>query len=424
MKKKFRTFFNRFTLTLSVLAVFPALGWTQDDDAAAEKPASKNESKSLPQRVKALEDELSALKTSNAEMNKQAHEEKLRLHFNLYGDAEYRVTGSSSSFPQQNGFFVGQTDLHIMAQYGEHLSAMSEDVVEFDGEEPSIDLERIVVFYTFSDQFRLGAGRDHTAFSYWNRTFHHGAQLQTTIDRPFFLKFEDGGGVVPAHIVGLFAYGNFDIGSSQLKYEFNVGNNGLITLNGDGSGTPTDAFINFNPEGDTYNAKRLAARLVFKPVADGGLALGIASVLSHYGVESDDPAIAAGPMVFGDLAQILLEGEVIYTDSNFEFMSEFYQFNDNTGLTSFNGSSNNTAFYVQAAFQDGDFKPYVRVENLTVDGGDPYFQALLKTNKSIFLAGLRYELVPIASSLKLEVRAVNESGAASTELDSAWGFQF
>ena len=195
------------------------------DDSTAAAAAATPAPKSAGDRLKDLEDRLSADEESNNQKFKQVAEDKLRLHFNLYGDGEYRVNGPSGSFPQQNGFYLGQTDLHLMAQYGAHLGAMVEDVVEFDGQNPSIDFERVLVSYTFDDRLRIGAGRDHTCFGYWNRTFHHGSQFQTTIDRPFFLAFEDGGGsdqaykqtgVVPNHIVGVFANGDFDLGGSSL----------------------------------------------------------------------------------------------------------------------------------------------------------------------------------------------------------------
>src|SRR5579871_1414949 len=384
--------------------------------ADTNEGASDNSSKSLAERVKDLEDQLA-------------------LHFNLYGDAEYRVSGPSASFPQQNAFYIGQTDLHIMAQYGPHLGAMVENVVEFDGQNPSIDLERVIAYYTFSDELRVAAGRDHTAFGYWNRTFHHGDQFQTTIDRPFFLAFEDGGGsdqaykhggVVPNHIVGLFAYGKFGLGSSSLGYELNVGNNGNIGLNVDNNGNVTDAAINFNPSGgDNFNSKRFAGRLVFKPEANGGLAIGVASVLSHYSVVPSGP-VSDGTPVFNDLAQLLLEGEVIYTDDNFEFLSEFYNFNNDIGLgSSVNGSANNTAYYVQLAYQaTPDLKPYVRVENLNVDSSDPFFLATLSSNQTVYLAGVRYDFVPASSSLKLELHLINANGANATELATAWGWGF
>ncbi|HJT23296.1 MAG TPA: hypothetical protein VJ873_01885 [bacterium] len=400
----------------------------------ADQASSDNSSKPLAQRVKTLEDLLASYQTATDEKFKQVHEDQLRLHFNLYGDAEYRVFGLSGSFPQQNGFYTGQTDLHIMAQYGPHLGAMVENVVEFDGQNPSIDLERTMVYYTFSDQLRIAAGRDHTCFGYWNRTFHHGSQFQTTIDRPFFLAFEDGGGsdqafkkggVVPNHIVGLFAYGKFGLGASSLNYELNAGNNGNIGLNVDANGNATDSAINFNPSGgDNFNSKRFAGRLVLKPDANGPLAIGVASVLSHYSVVPSGP-VSDGTPVFNDLAQLLLEGEVIYTDDNLELMGEFYNFDNATGWGSTNGTSNNTGYYVQLAYQaTADLKPYVRVESLNVDGSDPFFRAMLSSNQTVYLAGIRYDMVPASASLKLELHLINNSGVNATEVATAWGWGF
>ena len=426
---------KRLLQTVSLGLFFLTFSGIPVKGGAAQATDTDNNSKSLSQRVKTLEDLLSSYQTATDQKFKQIQEDQLRLHFNLYGDAEYRVFGLSGSFPQQNGFYVGQTDLHIMAQYGQHLGAMVENVVEFDGQNPSIDLERVMVYYTFSDAFRIGAGRDHTCFGYWNRTFHHGSQFQTTIDRPFFLAFEDGGGsdqafkkggVVPNHIVGLFAYGKASLGSSSLNYEFNVGNNGNIAINSDGAGNPTDSAINFNPSGgDNFNSKRFAGRLVFKPEANGGLAIGVASVLSHYASTAPSDIAPSSPFLFSDLAQILLEGEVIYTDDNFEFLSEFYGFDDNTGLGSTNGSSNNTGYYVQLAYQAAaDLKPYVRVESLNVDGSDPFFLATLSSNQTVYLAGIRYDQIPSTSSLKLELHLINNSGVNATEVATAWSWGF
>jgi hypothetical protein len=164
--------------------------------------------------------------------------------------------------------------------------------------------------------------------------------------------------------------------------------------------------------------------LVFKPEADGGLAIGVASVLSHYGVQPSAD-LASSPLVFNDMAQLLLEGEIIYTDSNWELLSEFYNFDDAIGLGSTNGSAKNTAYYIQVGYQAAaDLKPYARVENLNVDYSDPFFRALLKRNKTIYLVGVRYDLPSVDSSIKLEGRSINEAGVTSTELATAWGFGF
>src|SRR5579872_4353698 len=136
------------TLLATVLLLCGTFAWADEEDQSgnpAPTPAEKTSSKSLNDRVKDLESRLD----SADQKFKQIREDQIRLHFNLYGDAEYRVSGLSNSFPQQDGFYIGQTDLHIMAQYGEHLGAMVENVVEFDGQNPSNDLERVMAYYSF-----------------------------------------------------------------------------------------------------------------------------------------------------------------------------------------------------------------------------------------------------------------------------------
>src|ERR1700690_117820 len=106
--------------TLLVLGslLLGSFAWAEEgDETASPAPSSKASSKSLADRVKELETKLD----SAEEKFKQIHEDQLRLHFNLYGDAEYRLFGPAANFAQSNGFYIGQTDLHIMAQYGPHL---------------------------------------------------------------------------------------------------------------------------------------------------------------------------------------------------------------------------------------------------------------------------------------------------------------
>ena len=205
-----------------------------------------------------------------------------------------------------------------------------------------------------------------------------------------------------------------------------MGNNGSVNVVGDGLGNPTAAGgINFNPSGgDNFNAKRLAARLVFKPETNGGLALGIASVLSHYSA-AGTPDIVNPNLLFNDMAQLLLEGEIVYIDDKLELLSEFYNFDDAIGLGGQNGNANNYAFYAQLAYQAAaDLKPYFRVESLVVGGSDPFFTDLGYNNRTVYLAGIRYDIAPLVSSLKLEAHFINNGGPDNTEVAAAWGWGF
>jgi hypothetical protein len=59
-----------------------------------------------------------------------------------------------------------------------------------------------------------------------------------------------------------------------------------------------------------------------------------------------------------------------------------------------------------------------------VDGSDPFFRAMVWSNRTVYLAGVRYDILPTAASLKVEAHFINDSGTNFTELASAWGFAF
>ncbi|MFX6330640.1 hypothetical protein ABTF76_20520, partial [Acinetobacter baumannii] len=63
---------------------------------------------------------------------------------------------------------------------------------------------------------------------YWNTAFHHGAQIQTAVLRPKFLEFEDGGGILPAHTVGLWGTGRLRLGDGRIEYDLYAGNGARI----------------------------------------------------------------------------------------------------------------------------------------------------------------------------------------------------
>ena len=80
--------------------------------------------------------------------------------------------------------------LYSTASHGDHLHFLGELEIEMEDAETEIELERLWVGYTFSDLLTVRAGKQNTALGYWNKTYHRGKQLFTTIDRPFFLTSE------------------------------------------------------------------------------------------------------------------------------------------------------------------------------------------------------------------------------------------
>src|SRR5262249_45418696 len=87
-----------------------------------------------------------------------------------------------------------------------------------------IELERLLLNYHHSDFFNVGFGRYHTAIGFYNTAYHHSSWMQTTVDRPFLFEFEDGGGVLPIHNVGITINGRIPSGPLGLHYTAEVGN--------------------------------------------------------------------------------------------------------------------------------------------------------------------------------------------------------
>ncbi|HUO57066.1 MAG TPA: hypothetical protein VMV05_02715 [bacterium] len=352
-------------------------------------------------------------------------ESDFRVQIHLFGDMDYEFLGTSDKFPVQNDFLLGRTAIAFTGTYGDQIKFLDQNIVEFSGLDPALELDRLLATYVFSPQFQLSAGRDHAAFGFWNRHFGYVGFLQTTIESPFFLRFEDDGGVIPVHISGLIAEGTFPIGDSSLGYELNAGNSSYVILTGDGSGNVEEAEFDTHAGGGT-NRKVFAGRLVFKPAADGSFSLGVATAFNRYATDtSSDTALMGTPVDFRDLGQILLEGELVFRDEHLEILGEFYNFNDRVAGMETQGSPNNTAFYAQLAYELlEDFRPYFRVENLTPDASDPLFQALNQKTQTQYLGGVRWDIIPTVSCLKMEFRYIHLDAGDSMELDTQWAFGF
>src|SRR5215510_12226048 len=65
------------------------------------------------------------------------------------------------------------------------------------------DLERFQLGWEPSERQVVWLGRFHQASSVWNHVHHHGQFLQTSVTRPASEEWEDEGGIIPQHFVGL-----------------------------------------------------------------------------------------------------------------------------------------------------------------------------------------------------------------------------
>jgi hypothetical protein len=131
------------------------------------------------------------------------------------------------------GFFDGSLDFYLTPQLSANVKSVIELVFEHGKTNGQLaaDLERLQVGYAFNNATTVWLGRFHTPLGYWNTAFHHGQQLQTSVLRPQMIDFEDAGGVIPVHTVGVWGTGAVHAGNGRLSYDIFGGNSPSINAN-------------------------------------------------------------------------------------------------------------------------------------------------------------------------------------------------
>lgn len=309
---------------------------------------------------------------------------------------------ANPNVPNPRGFYEGRLSFYMAPHFGDRVVALAEpnfEVSQSDGT-VNVDIERLQIGYTFSDTATLWGGRFHTPYGYWNTAFHHGAQLQTSILRPRFLDFEDSGGILPAHMLGIWGTGKARVGKGRFTYDMFVGNGPKIV----GANASVPAVIaapadyqtgglDPNIAGDDNHSAMVGLNLgyEFSGSLDG---LRLAVHWLNGDVNAYTPAPLTTKLNAGG-------GSIVYLSNDWEIMSEYYGFNDKDVTTDLKHKSR--AGYVQAGVSFNEWTPYVRLERTILDQQDNYFR--MQANGQSYARqalGLRYNVSPKAA-LKLEL---------------------
>ncbi len=291
-----------------------------------------------------------------------------RLQFQGYGDVSYYATAPQTPAPANqfadlavghtNTFALGELDFFLTDQLSKKFSFLAETAVSAcpygcsgDTNEYGIEVERLMLTYKPSQYFQMSFGRFHSMIGYYDLAFHHATWLQTTVDRPFLFAFEDHGGILPIHNVGISTQGKIPSGSLNLRWGFETGNgrasNNLFT-------EPVQSAIDEN-NGKTFDFAAWA-----KPDWAQGLEFG-ASVYH-------DRLYPANATRIG---QTIGSAHVVYTAAGNEFLNEVVIENNN--LLDLHTTIHTSAFYSQVSHRMGVFRPYFRYEYLNVNQRDPIF---------------------------------------------------
>lgn len=322
-----------------------------------------------------------------------------RVVLDLFGDTAFQI---SSENPRRPAFVLGPLDLLLFGQFA-GLSAMTEMALETNAGAVTVDLERLFVRWR-SDRFTIDAGRTHTELGYWNSAFHHGRWLQTSVDRPRAIRFEDDGGTLPIHWVGVTARWRLLTGARQLELTGGLGN---------GRGPAIDQI---QVAEDTNLFKSLLLKLEGRGFGPRDLRVGVSAVYDRIAPASmTRPAL---PDV--TIQEVVGNAYAAYRGPALTLISEAFE------IVHAAAGSRWATFdaFVLAGYRFGPVVPYAMAEVRRGDiARDPYFfpdpgappvaldpSGILGPFTELSL-GLRWE-VNVWSAVKVEYRVTSLDGAA------------
>ncbi|MGH8865700.1 MAG: hypothetical protein ACREVZ_13825 [Burkholderiales bacterium] len=348
-----------------------------DDSGVA--PAAVDPAPQTTERLAVVEQQLSQLSAASAD--RQAVDTGLPIH----GFADVGAGTHNAIFPDLEGFNVGQLELYLNPRLGERTLALFEMIFEINDQgETGADLERAQIGYQFNDSATVWLGRFHTPFGYYNTAFHHGQQIATSLRRPRFLQFEDTGGFMPVHTVGVWVTGARRLAAGKLTYDLFTGNAQHIV---GGSLNPHTAGTN---DGDFIFGGNVGYE--FSDALDG-LKIG----LSAFSSEIDDDQLPLNSTQVNSIGAYLA-----YDTDSWENIAEFYSF-DNEDQSGDTGSHGSNVGFIQFGYRLRSATPYARYERAELDQTDNYFaQQLSGMSYYRYAGGVRFDLDE-KSAFKLEL---------------------
>jgi hypothetical protein len=281
------------------------------------------------------------------------------------------------------------------------VSMLGEFVFESHESGTEFELERIQLAWEAHELLKLTLGRGHTRIGYWNHRFHHGSFLQTTIERPNLYGFEDDGGILPIHFVGLEASGTWGLPAGAVSYA-------LTLANGRGK-TPAgveDAV-------DSNRGKALTLALAFAPDALPGFELG--ADVSHDRVPG-----GGSPLLTSSFDEWIYGGFAAYTSQPLELIVEA-QWLQHEGVAGVDALSK--AGYAQLAYRWGRLKPYYRFDWVDVGEKSAWLALSPVEDTRQHTGGLRFDWLTYAA-IKLEILHADSDSVDFDALRTQLSFSF
>jgi hypothetical protein len=334
---------------------------------------------------------------------------KTLLRIRGFGDISF---SGSNQEGNTTSFSLGQLNLFVTSDISEKFKFLSEIVFESGPDnfyevpagrtnEFGVDIERYLLQYSYNDYFNLAVGRYHTAIGFYNTAYHHSTWFQTTTGRPLLFQFEDSGGILPIHNVGVSASGRIPSGPLGLHYVAEVGN-------GRASRTPLTEEPVQN-EVDENNHKAVNLALFARPEALHGLQVGFSGYRD-----------LLTPLASPPVSETILAAHAVYMVPNFEWLNEAVLVRHAP-----QGSArvfDTPAFYTQISKRFGSYRPYFRYQYINAPNNEPIFPDVqLRAGPSV---GLRYDAAEsVAVKLQYDYNTLrNQPGVNALTLQVGFTF--
>ena len=396
---------------------------TQNGAPQHEDSANSNASVHHPQGPTAPSPDPAQASTAQEhepEPSEHADSERMDLSKTLlrvrgYGDvtflsSNYRPPVGETQTP--SSFALGQLNLFVTSDISDRFKFLSEIVFEAGPDNIygvqggtansfNVDIERYLLQYSRNDYFNLSVGRYHTAIGYYNTAYHHSTWLQTATGRPLLFSFEDRGGILPIHNIGIEASGRIPSGWLGLHYIAELGN-------GRESRSPLEQEPVQNSISDK-NHKAFNLAVFSRPTHVPGLQAGF-SVYRDLLVPIGQPTVS----------ETILAGHVVYTTPNFEWLNEALVVRH--APNGFSHVFDTPGFYSQISRRFGAYRPYFRYQYINASSQEPIFPDVgLRAGPQV---GLRYDASEsVALKLQYDYTAFRNQQAAQG-VEAQVGFTF
>ena len=288
--------------------------------------------------------------------------DSIGIQWRGFGEFNYKVldqrkpeTGTDGFVPGSAGnFYSGDFDLFLSAKVSDKASVVAEIAFgEGDHQTFSVDLERFLLLYEFSDHLKMSFGRYQTGISYYNTAFRSAKFLLTTADRPLITQFADHGGLLPTQAVGVSITGTVPSGKLGLNYLFEYGSSDTVRPTIDGSGEIDDE----------NNGNHVNVGFFVRPEILPGLQMGA----SFYHDKIDDSRLQS-PVRIG---QTIVNAHVVYVAHGIEILNEGFLLRH--APANHETVANMPAFYSQFSRRFGHVRPFFRYQYVHTNAGDTLF---------------------------------------------------